>query len=93
MPTIDVPAYDREHFECLSAADVIARFCALQSAVVSGMDAYQSANDCFCRDPSRGGLSWRAAPQTFRNSGQALHWIETVVRTALDKIAILPQED
>lgn len=66
--------------------EIIKRFCILQSEVWRAVIDPIHASDCFCR---QGGF-WKSDSHArdedgVRNDGQALEWIERVVREALTK--------
>jgi len=65
-------------------ADAVARLCALQKEVVDAVFGYDAPNDCFCRDPERGGSNWSL--DSFRHSGQSIRFIEEAVREKLAKL-------
>jgi hypothetical protein len=62
--------------------EIIERYCLLASEVWNARFDASTANDCFCQ---RGGLwdSKSYSDEDFRNGGEALEWIEKVVRGAL----------
>lgn len=75
--------------------EAIARLCALQAEVAREvLPRPINPNDCFCLDQSRGGLgSYTRSPgfepltieEYWRNSGDAIEWIEKVVRAAIKR--------
>lgn len=72
----------------MNANEVIERLCALQQEVVDRYIGYEVSSDCFCE---KGGF-WKCEgdagtfEQGYRNSGDALEFIESAVREKLDRI-------
>ena len=69
-------------------AGAVARLCALQKEVVEAVFGYNEPTDCFCRDPKRGGSDLPG--HYFRNSGQAIGFIEEAVREKIATLAPSP---
>jgi hypothetical protein len=72
----------------MNANEIIERLCALQQEVVDRHIGYGAGSDCFC---GKGGF-WKSEgyggtfEDGYRNSGEALEFIEAAVREKLESI-------
>lgn len=93
VPSLAREAGEREDWRDGEAIDspsvAIARLCALQREIAEKVTGYGSPNDCFCLDPSRGGLDPRHWPH-WRHSGETIRFIEAAVREKIAKLAPTP---